>query len=97
MSIHHYLSLTSGSPVETTHERLITEIWVFWEDLSGSFSHLFTPLPPDWFSTGCSHIAPDLKVGISCLPWLFLLPEQGIRPRVCGSLRAADFSFQAKR
>lgn len=57
MGIPHYLSLASESPVETTLERLIGEICLFWEDLSGSFSHLFTPLPPDWLSIGCSHIA----------------------------------------
>lgn len=27
MSIPHYLSLASESPVEKTHERLITEMW----------------------------------------------------------------------
>lgn len=38
MCIHHCLSFASGSPAQTTHERLITEI-CFWEGLSGSFSH----------------------------------------------------------
>lgn len=97
MSIHHCLSLASGSPVETTHGRLITETWHL-----GSFvEKLFT------FNQAGLALAAHTLAGSEC--WHFLPPTtifaararyvvpQLPRHRVCVSLRAADFSSQANR